>query len=132
MDDRCLTIWNELLARVWKEPAFFLAHAEGDWRLLGRECTRRGVPPATVNPVLVRPSLPGGRAASFLATSSTWRATRPTSSCSAPASSVAVWSVCFKPGLPGEVSPSLSVRLMGIDQRGVASYLVSLYCSLRY
>jgi len=35
----------------------------------------------------------------------------------------------FQPGLPGEVSPSLSVRLMGIDQRGVASYLVSLYCS---
>jgi hypothetical protein len=35
----------------------------------------------------------------------------------------------FQPGLPGEISPSLSVRLMGIDQRGVASYLISLYCS---
>ena len=35
----------------------------------------------------------------------------------------------FQPGLPGEVSPSLSVRLRGIDQKGAASYLVSLYCS---
>ncbi len=35
----------------------------------------------------------------------------------------------FQPGLAGEVSPSLAVRLMGIDQRGVASYLLSLYCS---
>jgi hypothetical protein len=35
----------------------------------------------------------------------------------------------FQPGLPGEVSPSLSVRWMGINQRGAASYLISLYCS---
>ena len=35
----------------------------------------------------------------------------------------------FQPGLPGEVSPSLSVRLMGINQQGAAQYLLSLYCS---
>ena len=35
----------------------------------------------------------------------------------------------FQPGIPGEVSPSLSVRWMGINDRGAASYLVSLYCS---
>jgi len=35
----------------------------------------------------------------------------------------------FQPGLPGEQSPGLSVRFMGIDQRALASYLVSLYCS---
>jgi hypothetical protein len=35
----------------------------------------------------------------------------------------------FQPGLPGEVSPSLSVRPMGINQRGGALYLLSLYCS---
>ena len=33
-------------------------------------------------------------------------------------------------GLPGEVNPSLSVRLMGINQRGGAQYLISLYCSV--
>jgi len=36
----------------------------------------------------------------------------------------------FQPGLPGEVSPSLSVRMMGINQAGAASYLLSLYCSV--
>ena len=35
----------------------------------------------------------------------------------------------FQPGLPGEQSPGLSVRFMGIDQRSLASYLISLYCS---
>jgi hypothetical protein len=35
----------------------------------------------------------------------------------------------FQPGLPGEQSPGLSVRFMGIDQNALASYLVALYCS---
>jgi len=30
---------------VWKQPAFFLTHPEGI-AAFGRECTRRGVPPA--------------------------------------------------------------------------------------
>jgi hypothetical protein len=36
----------------------------------------------------------------------------------------------FQPGLPGEVSPSLSVRFMGINHKAMASYLISLYCSV--
>ena len=35
----------------------------------------------------------------------------------------------FQPGLPGEQTPGLSVRFMGIDRNSIASYLVSLYCS---
>jgi Phage capsid-like protein len=35
----------------------------------------------------------------------------------------------FQPGLPGEQSPGLSVRFMGIDQSSIASYLIVLYCS---
>ena len=35
----------------------------------------------------------------------------------------------FQPGIPGEISPSLSARWMGINDRGAASYLLSLYCS---
>ena len=35
----------------------------------------------------------------------------------------------FQPGVPGEVSPSLSVRFMGISRKAIASYLISLYCS---
>ena len=36
----------------------------------------------------------------------------------------------FQPGIPGEIAPSLSVRFMGINQQAIASYLISLYCSL--
>ena len=30
---------------------------------------------------------------------------------------------------PGEQSPGLSVRFMGINRQAIASYLISLYCS---
>ena len=39
---------DELITKVWKEPAFFLAHPLAI-AAFGRECTRRGVPPPTVN-----------------------------------------------------------------------------------
>ena len=39
-------------------------------------------------------------------------------------------SASIQPGLPGEQSPGLSVRFMGINHKAIASYLVSLYCSL--
>lgn len=35
----------------------------------------------------------------------------------------------FQPGLPGEQTPGLSVRFMGINRKAIGSYLVSLYCS---
>ncbi len=36
----------------------------------------------------------------------------------------------FQPGLPGEQTPGLSVRFMGINTKAIASYLISLYCSV--
>ena len=39
---------DDLLTRVWKEPAFFLTHPLAI-AAFGRECTRRGVPPPTVS-----------------------------------------------------------------------------------
>lgn len=36
----------------------------------------------------------------------------------------------YQPNLPGEQSMGLSVRFMGINKQAIASYLVSLYCSL--
>jgi Phage capsid-like protein len=120
---------DELLTKVWKEPSLFLAHPRAI-AAFGRECTRRGVPPPTV-------TLFG---APFL----TWRGVP-----LIPSDKIAVGSKnqkskilllrvgekkqgvigLFQPGLPGEQSPGLSVRFMGIDQRALASYLVSLYCS---
>ncbi len=119
---------DELIATVWKEPAFFVAHPKAI-AAFGRECTRRGVPPATV-------SLFGSP---FL----TWRGFPLVPCDKVPVkgnkTSVLLMRVCerkrgciglFQPGLPGEVSPSLTVRLMGLNQRGAATYLLSLYCSV--
>lgn len=36
----------------------------------------------------------------------------------------------YQPNLPGQQSMGLSVRFMGINHKAIASYLVSLYCSL--
>jgi hypothetical protein len=118
---------DELISKVWKEPAFFLAHPRAI-AAFGRECTRRGVPPPTVtlfgNPFL------------------TWRGL-PLVPCDKLSvendkTNILLLRVgekkqgvvgLFQPGLPGEQSPGLSVRFMGIDQAAVASYLVVLYCS---
>lgn len=117
-----------LIARVWKEPAFFLTHPEAI-AAFGRECTRRGVPPPTV-------SLFGSQ---FL----TWRGLPLIPSDKVPVedgkTKILLLRVgdkrqgvvgLFQPGLAGEQSPGLSVRFMGINRQAIASYLVSLYCSL--
>ena len=127
---------DELLSLVWKEPAFFLAHPKAI-AAFGRECTRRGVPPPTVQ-------LFGS---SFL----TWRGypifpcdkllvdgmRRPTRSSGK--TSILLMRVgedkqgvvgLHKTGLVGEQLPSLSVRLMGINHSAVAEYLATLYFSV--
>ena len=119
---------DELIARVWKEPAFFLAHPQAI-AAFGRECTRRGVPPPTI-------TLFGSQ---FL----TWRGF-PLIPCDK--IDVVDGKTCilllrtgesrqgvvglYQPGLPGEQSMGLSVRFMGINHQAIASYLISLYCSL--
>jgi hypothetical protein len=120
---------DELLTRVWKEPSLFLAHPRAI-AAFGRECTRRGVPPPTVT-LFGTPFL-------------TWRGVPlvPTDKIAVrhkdQTTKILLLRVgekkqgvvgLFQPGLPGEQSPGLSVRFMGIDQRALASYLVSLYCS---
>lgn len=118
---------DELITKVWKEPAFFLAHPRAI-AAFGRECTRRGVPPPTV-------TLFGS---SFL----TWRGLPlvPTDKLHINGNKTDILLLrtgekkqgvvgLFQPGIPGEVAPSLSVRFMGIDRKAIASYLISLYCS---
>ena len=118
---------DELISRVWKEPSFFLAHPKAI-AAFGRECTRRGVPPPTVN-------LFGSQ---FL----TWRGLPlvPCNKLHLAGNKTDILLMrtgekkrgvtgLFQPGIPGEVSPSLSVRLMGINGRGAAQYLITLYCS---
>ena len=119
---------DELIARVWKEPGFFLAHPRAI-AAFGRECTRRGVPPPVVN-------LYGTQ---FL----TWRGIPlvPSDKLAIKGEKTNILLLrtgekkqgvigLFQPGLPGEVTPSLSVRFMGINHKAIASYLISLYCSI--
>ncbi|MDR3481410.1 MAG: family 2A encapsulin nanocompartment shell protein [Burkholderiaceae bacterium] len=119
---------DELLTKVWKEPAFFLTHPLAI-AAFGRECTRRGVPPPTC-------SLFGSQ---FL----TWRGIPLIPSDKVPVADgktkILLLRVgdkrqgvvgLFQPGLAGEQSPGLSVRFMGINRNAISSYLISLYCSV--
>lgn len=119
---------DELISRVWKEPGFFLAHPAAI-AAFGRECTRRGVPPPTVT-IFGTPFL-------------TWRGLPlvPTNKLEITGNKSNILLIrtgeskqgvvgLYQPGLPGEQSMGLSVRFMGINNKAIASYLVSLYCSL--
>jgi len=120
--------FDQLITKVWKEPAFFLTHPLAI-AAFGRECTRRGVPPATL-------SIHGSQ---FI----TWRGLPIVPSDKVPINQnktkVLLMRVgerrqgvivLYQPGLTGEQSPGLSVRFMGISRNAIASYLVSLYYSL--
>lgn len=119
---------DELITKVWKEPGFFLLHPL-TIAAFGRECTRRGVPPPTV-------SLFGSQ---FI----TWRGIPliPSDKVNIEDGKSKILLIrtgesrqgvvgLYQPNLPGEQSPGLSVRFMGINHKAIASYLVSLYCSL--
>jgi hypothetical protein len=118
---------DELISRVWKQPSFFLAHPRAI-AAFGRECTRRGVPPPTTtlfgSPMLTWRGLPivpsdklhvSGKKTDILLMR-TGEKQRGVIG-------------LMQPGLPGEVQPSLTVKFMGINQKGAAQYLISLYCS---
>jgi hypothetical protein len=123
---------DELITKVWKEPAFFLAHPRAI-AAIGRECTYRGVPPPTVNlfgsPFITWRGLPIIPCDKLRVSNAEGRATTDIVLLRTGERKRGVVGL-FQPGLPGEVSPSLSVRWMGINERGAASYLVSLYCSV--
>lgn len=119
---------DELISRVWKEPAFFLAHPQAI-AAFGRECTRRGVPPAII-------TLFGSRFLSWrglpLIPTDKIKVTNGKSSILLLRTGESRQGVVglYQPNLTGELSMGLSVRFMGINHKAIASYLISLYCSL--
>ncbi|MDR3234197.1 MAG: hypothetical protein LBT46_11140 [Planctomycetaceae bacterium] len=128
--------FDELISKVWKEPSVFLAHPRAI-AAFGRECTRRGVPPATV---------------SFYGTNFlTWRGIPivPTDKLfvdghKVPKGKAGKTNILLvrtgekkqgvlglhQANLPGGTTRGLAVRFMGVDKRGIASYFLSVYCSL--
>ncbi len=119
---------DELITKVWKEPAFFLAHPRAI-AAFGREATRRGVPPPAVNlfgsPFLTWRGLP-------LVPTNKLKITDGKTSILLLRTGEARQGVVglYQPGLPGEQGLGLSVKFMGISRKAIASYLISLYCSL--
>lgn len=128
---------DELLTKVWKKPAFFLAHPKAI-AAFGRECTKRGVPPATIN-------LYGSP---FI----TWRGV-PLVPCDKmlvdgkvkPEAASGKTSILLvrvgednqgvvglhQPGIPDEQFwPSLSIKFAGIDDKSIARYIFNLYFSV--
>ncbi|HYP44784.1 MAG TPA: family 2B encapsulin nanocompartment shell protein [Propionibacteriaceae bacterium] len=128
---------DDLLALVWKRPAFFLAHPLAI-AAFGRECTRRGVPPPTTtmygSPFLTWRGVPIVPCDKLLVDG------RARSDSRAGTTDILLMRVgereqgvvgLHTSGLPGEPEglPGLSVRLMGINRQAVASYLLTLYFS---
>ncbi|MDR2104321.1 MAG: hypothetical protein LBP51_01050 [Deferribacteraceae bacterium] len=126
---------DELITKVWKEPSFFLAHPRAI-AAFERECTRRGVPPTTAD-------IAGG---TFIL----WRGIPliPTDKLFVdglknPKGQKGKTNILlvrtgehkrgviglYQTGLPGDQSRGLAVRFRGVDDNGVASYLLSIYCS---
>jgi hypothetical protein len=126
---------DDLLALVWKKPAFFLAHPKAI-AAFERECTWRGVPPVTVNlfgtPVIMWRGIP------IVPCDKLEIKSRYQTNLSFGTTSILLLRVgeadqgvvgLHQMGISGEIMPSLSARLMGLDSLGVASYLLTLYFS---
>jgi hypothetical protein len=119
---------DDLLATVWKEPSFFLAHPR-TIAAFGQECSRRGIYPLNVD-------MTGHSVAA-------WRGVPILPSNKIPISGARTSSVLLMrvgeenrgviglhhAGIPDEVEPSLSVRFMGISDKAIISYLVTTYFS---
>ncbi|HEV3300917.1 MAG TPA: family 2B encapsulin nanocompartment shell protein [Planctomycetaceae bacterium] len=126
---------DDLLALVWKKPAFFLAHPKAI-AAFERECTWRGIPPVTMDlfgsSVLTWRGLPLVPCDKLEVTgrysSNQWFGTTSILLLRVGEADQGVVGL-HQAGIPGEIKPSLSARLMGLDSLGVASYLLTLYFS---
>ena len=128
---------DELLAQVWKKPAFFLAHPRAI-AAFERECTWRGVPPDTTSlfgtPMITWRGVPLVPCDKL----EIGKTSRNQSGQQFGTTNILLLRVgeadqgvvgLHQTGIPGEIMPSLSARLMATDSMGVASYLLSLYSS---
>jgi hypothetical protein len=128
---------DDLIALVWKKPAFFLAHPKAI-AAFGRECTLRGVPPATVNlygsPFITWRGIPLVPCDKLMVSGHS-RADL----CDAGQTNILLMRVgeaeqgvigLHQPGISDEHLPSLTVKFCGIDTKSLATYLFNLYFSV--
>ncbi|WP_278265330.1 family 2B encapsulin nanocompartment shell protein [Nocardia sp. AG03] len=119
---------DELLALVWKEPAFFLAHPKAI-AAFGAECSRRGIYPTSAE--LNGHRVPSWRGVPILPCNKIGTSASRTTSIMLMRTGEAAQGVIGlrQTGIPDEYEPGLNVRFMGIDDKAIISYLVSTYYS---
>jgi hypothetical protein len=119
---------DELLALVWKEPSFFLAHPRAI-AAFGQECSRKGIYPTSID--LNGHMVPAWRGIPIFPCNKIPVTDTRTSSILLMRAGEKNQGVVglHQAGIPDEIEPSLNVRFMGINEKAVISYLVSSYFS---
>jgi hypothetical protein len=119
---------DELLATVWKDPSFFLAHPRAI-AAFGRECSKRGIYPASVD--VGGHQIPAWRGVPLFPCSKIPVTEGNTSSILLMRTGEDARGVVGlrQTGIPDEYEPGLNVRFMNISEKGIISYLVSAYYS---
>jgi CRP-like cAMP-binding protein len=120
--------FDELLSTVWKNPGFFLAHPR-TIAAFGRECSRRGIYPDTIDVNGNR--VPAWRGVPIFPCGKIGVSEHRTSSVLLMRTGEEQQGVVglHQTGIPDEYQPSLSVRFMNINEQAIMSYLVSAYYS---
>ncbi len=119
---------DELIAMVWKEPGYFLAHPK-TIAAFGRECNSRGIYPQSID--INGNWVPAWRGIPMLPCNKIPVSDTQTSSIMLLRTGLEKRGVVglHQTGIPDEYQPGLSVRFMGISEKAIISYLVSTYYS---
>jgi CRP-like cAMP-binding protein len=120
--------FDDLLASVWKDPSFFLAHPK-TIAAFGRECSKRGIYPNSID--LGGHQVPSWRGVPILPCGKIPVTDTATSSVLLMRTGEQAQGVVglHQTGLPDEYQPGLSVRFMNVSEKAILSYLVSAYYS---
>jgi len=120
---------DEMLAVVWKEPTFFMAHPRAI-AAFGQECNKLGVYPDHTE--VLGNKVPAWRGVPIFPCNKIPITPTGTSSFLLMRTGEAQQGVIglHQTGLPDEVQPGLNVRFMGIDEKAIINYLVSAYFSV--
>jgi len=120
---------DELISLVWKEPTAFFAHPRAI-AAFGVECNKRGISPTSVD-VMGR-QVPAWRGIPILSCNKIPITSDRTTSFMLMRTGMEKQGVIglHQTGIPDEIQPSLSVRFMGINEKAIISYLVTVYFSV--
>ncbi|MDR0747498.1 MAG: hypothetical protein LBE89_06375 [Helicobacteraceae bacterium] len=126
---------DELMTKVWKEPSFFLAHPLAI-AAFSRECTRRGLPLETAN--AAEGTFVAWRGVPIVPTDKAFVDGVKNPKGGGKTNIILVRTGEAKRGViglyqadtPNERSKGISVRLRGIDDNAIASYIISVYCAV--